>query len=137
MFLRFRRIRPSSLRYAKESSSTERWLHMIDRALTKQPDAVLEVVRSIRLVSGYGASYRLSLDNWNLIINRLAKPVFDGELALPQLAEALARARSAAIADATGEELRRTIADIRATASSDGCAGMTACPYRKRRSLAL
>jgi hypothetical protein len=118
MFLRFRRIRPSSLRYAKESSSTERWLHMIDRALTKQPDAVLEVVRSIRLVSGYGATYRLSLDNWNLIITRLAKPVFDGELALPQLPDALSRARSAAIADVSGEELRRTIADIRATASS-------------------
>jgi hypothetical protein len=118
MFLRFRRIRPSSLRYAKESSSTERWLHMIDRALTKQPAAVTEVVRSIGLVSGYGANYRLSLENWNLIINRLAKPVFDGELALPQLPEALSRARSAAIADASGEELRRTIADIRATASS-------------------
>ncbi len=102
----------------RKAPSTERWLHMIDRALTKQPDAVLEVVRSIRLVSGYGASYRLSLDNWNLIVNRLAKPVFDGELALPQLPEALSRARSAAIADASGEELRRTIADIRATASS-------------------
>ena len=109
----------------RKAPSTERWLHMIDRALTKQPDAVLEVVRSIRLVSGYGASYRLSLDNWNLIINRLAKPVFDGELALPQLPEALSRARSAAMADASGEELRRTIADIRATAEFDGCAGMT------------
>ena len=118
MFLRFRRIRPSSLRYAKESSSTERWLHMIDRALTKQPAAVAEVVRSVGLVSGYGAAYRLSLENWNLIINRLAKPVFDGELALPQLPEALSRARSAAIADPSGEELRRTIAEIRATASS-------------------
>ena len=82
-------------------------------------------MRSIRLVSGYGASYRLSLDNWNLIVNRLAKPVFDGELALPQLPEALARARSAAIADASGEELRRTIADIRSDCKFDGCAGMT------------
>jgi hypothetical protein len=118
MFLRFRRIRPGSMRYAKESSSTERWLHMIDRALTKQPAATTEVVRSIRVVSGYGASHRLSLESWNLIINKLAKPVFDGELALPQLPEALSRARSAAIADASGEELRRTIADIRATASS-------------------
>jgi hypothetical protein len=117
-FLRFRRIRPMSLRYAKESSSTERWLHMIDRALTKQPAATGEVVHSIRVVSGYGAHYRLSLENWNLIINKLAKPVFDGELALPQLPEALSRARSAAIADASGEELRRTVADIRATASS-------------------
>jgi hypothetical protein len=119
MFLRFRRIRPMSLRYARESSSTERWLHMIDRALTKQPGAVAEVVRSVSLVSGYGAAYRLSLENWNLIINSLAKPVFDGELVLPQLPVALARARNAAIADASGEELRRTIADIRATAGSN------------------
>lgn len=113
VFLLFRRIRPTSRRYARESSSTERWLHMIDRALTKHPSAALEVVRSIRLVSGYGASHRLALANWNLIINSLAKPVFDGELALPSLSEALARARAAATADATGEELRRTIADIR------------------------
>jgi hypothetical protein len=118
LFLRFRRIRPQSLRYAKESSSTERWLHMIDRALTKQPAAAAEVARSIRIVSGHGANYRLSLENWNLIVSKLAKPVFDGELVLPQLPEALSLARSAAIADASGEELRRTIADIRATASS-------------------
>jgi hypothetical protein len=117
-FLRFRRIRPTSLRYAKESSSTERWLHMVDRALTKQPAAAAEVVRSIRVVSGYGATYRLSLENWNLIINGLAKPVFDGELALPNLPEALLRARSAANTDASGEELRRTIAELRSTAIS-------------------
>jgi hypothetical protein len=117
-FLRFRRIRPTSLRYAKETSSTERWLHMVDRALTKQPAAAVEVVRSIQVVSGYGATYRLSLENWNLIINGLAKPVFDGELVLPNLPEALSRARSAAITDASGEELRRTIADIRTTAIS-------------------
>lgn len=128
-FLRFRRIRRMSLRYARESSSTERWLHMIDRALAKQPDAADEVVRSIRVVSGYGANYRLSLENWNLIINNLAKPVFDGDLVLPHLPTALSAARSAATADATGEELRRTIAEIRATAGSgtpQGTAGSRA-----------
>ncbi|MDQ8727937.1 DUF6537 domain-containing protein [Bradyrhizobium sp. LHD-71] len=116
LFLLFRRIRPTSLRYVKESSSTERWLHMIDRALIKEPAAAAEIVRSIALVSGYGASYRLALANWNLIVNSLAKPVFDGDLALPRLDEALARVRSAATVDATGEELRRTISEIRATA---------------------
>jgi hypothetical protein len=115
-FLWFRRIRPASLRHVRESSSTERWLHMIDRALTKEPSALTEVVRSIRVVSGYGANYRLALANWNLIINNLAKPVFDGELALPHLPEDLLRARTAAMADTTGDELRRTIADIRSSA---------------------
>jgi hypothetical protein len=117
-FLLFRRIRPMSLRHARERSSTERWLHMIDRALTRNPSATAEVVRSIRLVSGYGATYRLALTNWNLIINSLAKPVFDGELALPRLSDALARACAAATADATGEELRRTIAEIRSSGDS-------------------
>jgi hypothetical protein len=125
-FLWFRRIRPTSLRHARESSSTERWLHMIDRAYVKQPAALVEVVRSIRIVSGYGASYRLALANWNLIINSLAKPVFDGDLALPHLAEALARARGAATADATGDELRRTIAEIRATTDQAAAIGARA-----------
>ncbi len=125
-FAIFRRIRPTSLRSAREGSSTERWLHMIDRAYTKQPAALVEVVRSISIVSGYGASYQLALANWSLIINSLAKPVFDGDLALPNLAEALAQARSAAMADASGEELRRTIADIRSMADSAAASGSAA-----------
>jgi uncharacterized protein DUF6537 len=125
-FVLFRRIRPASLRYARENSSIERWLHMVDRAHTKQPAALVEVVRSISIVSGYGASYRLALANWNLIVNNLAKPVFDGELALPNLSEALARARSAAMADATGEELRRTIAEIHSAAAQAAGSGSAA-----------
>lgn len=125
-FLLFRRIRPASLRYVRENSSIERWLHMVDRALAKQPAALVEVVRSINVVSGYGANYRLALTNWNLIVNNLAKPVFDGELALPNLSEALARARSAATADVTGEELRRTIAEIRSAAAQAVASGSAA-----------
>lgn len=125
-FLKFRRIRPQSLRYVREGASIERWLHMIDRALTKQPAAVAEVVRSILVVHGHGANYRLSLENWNLIVNMLAKPVFDGALALPQLSAALARARSAALGDPSGEELRRTIAEIRSTAVSVPAPGAVA-----------
>lgn len=128
-FLRFRRIRPMSLRNARESSSIERWLHMIDRALTKQPAATAEVVRSVAVIRGFGTNRRLSLENWNLIINRLAKPVFDGDLVLPQLPAALARARTAALNDVSGEDLRRTIAEIRATAvppASQGAIGSQA-----------
>lgn len=123
LFLWFRRVRPTSLRNARESSSIERWLHMIDRALTKHPSAVSEVVQSVSIVSGYGAGHRLALANWNLIINSLAKPVFDGELVLANLSQDLSRARSAAVADATGEELRRTIADIRLRADRATASG--------------
>lgn len=116
VFVRFRRLRPSSLRFVRENSSVERWLHMVDRALTKQPDAAVEVVRSIGIVSGFGATYRLALANWNLAINQLAKPVFDGELEVPRLPEALARVRGAAAEDASGEALRRVIAEVLAGA---------------------
>lgn len=128
MFVKFRRMRPQSLRYARENPSIERWLHMIDRALTKQPSAASEVVRSVLIIRGYGANHRLSLENWGLVINGLAKPVFDGELVLPQLAAALAAARTAALNDASGEELRRTIADIRSTAGSAAVPGATGSP---------
>jgi hypothetical protein len=117
-FLSFRRVRRTSLRYVKENSSIERWLHMIDRALVKHPAATVEVVRSIRIVSGYGTDYRLALADWNLIINSVAKPVFDGDLVLPNLAGAMARAREIAMADPGGEELRRTVAGIRAQAAA-------------------
>ena len=126
IFVRFRRLRPSSLRFVRENSSIERWLHMIDRALTKQPDAAVEVVRSIGIVSGFGATYRLALANWNLAINKLAKPVFDGELQVPNLTEALARVRSAAAEDASGEALRRVIADVLAGARPVDAARATA-----------
>ena len=65
---------------------------------------------------GQGAGYRLALANWDLIITRLAKPVFDGDLVLPQLAEALVQARNSAMADPSGGELLRTVTEIRATA---------------------
>lgn len=117
LFVRFRRMRPASLRYARENSSVERWLHMIDRSLAKKPDATIEVTRSIGMVAGYGSNYRLALTNWNLAINKLAKPVFDGELIVPHLSEALARARGAAASDLSGEELRRVIADVLADAT--------------------
>ena len=117
-FLRFRRIRPRSLRYAKESS-VHRTLAAHDRSGADKAAGRACWRWCARSVScpATAPATALRWTNWNLIVNRLAKPVFDGELALPQLPEALARARSAAIADATGEELRRTIADIRATAS--------------------
>jgi hypothetical protein len=118
-FLLFRRNRPQSLRYARESSSIERWLHMIDRALSRQPSAVTEIVRSISIVHGQGGGRRLALANWDLIVTRLAKPVFDGELALPQLDEALVQARNAAMADPSGAELLRTVTEIRATAAGE------------------
>ncbi|QDM18556.1 hypothetical protein FNL55_22870 [Tardiphaga sp. vice352] len=114
-----RHSRRLSARYAVERVWVERWLHMIDRALTRQPAAVGAVVQMATMIEGYGTGYRTGMAAWHQIIDGLAKPVFDGPLVLPDLAAAIARARHVP-RDPKGEELRKVIAEIRAGACNPG-----------------
>jgi hypothetical protein len=111
-----RRWRRFSIRYARERLWVERWLHMIDRALTRQPAAASAMVQTATMVQGYGAAYRQGLADWHAIIDGLAKPTFDGELLLEDLAGAVAEARAAALPDPRQAALKRAIAEIRARA---------------------
>jgi hypothetical protein len=115
-----RRWRRYSIRYAKERVWVERWLHMIDRALTRQPAAARGIVQTATMVQGYGDAYRHGLADWHAIIDGLAKPVFDGVLTLPNLAGAIAEARAAALPDPRQAALKRKIAEIRAQALGRG-----------------
>ena len=56
-----RRWRLFSVRYAKERVWVERWLHMIDRSLTKQPQAAPAIVQTATMIEGYGDVYRQGL----------------------------------------------------------------------------
>lgn len=114
----FRRFRLRSVRYPKERAAVERWLHMIDRALVKRPDAVHEVVKSAEIIHGYGKRYSQTLANWHLLIDAVAKPVFDGKQQIDDLPAAMAEARAAAVSDPTGAALRRTIEAIKMRASA-------------------
>lgn len=115
-----RRWRRFSVRYGKERLWVERWLHMIDRSLTKQPVAASAMVQTATMVQGYGDAYRQGLADWHAIIDGLAKPTFDGVLPLRDLASAVAEARAAATPDPRQAALRRTIAEIRARALGSG-----------------
>jgi hypothetical protein len=85
------------LRYARtysrrakiENAWVERWLHMIDRVRTSQPEALAEMVQTADIVRGSGADYHRDLANWNVIVDRLVKPVCDGATAPVDLAAAL------------------------------------------------
>ena len=109
-----RRWRLLSIRYGRERALVERWLHMIDRSLTKQPAAVMAVVQTATLLQGFGAHYRHRVADWTLIIDTLVKPVFDGALVLNDLAAAIGEARAAAVPDPRQIELKRVIAAVRA-----------------------
>ncbi len=112
-----KRWRLSSIRYAKERVWVERWLHMIDRSLTKQPAAAAEVVRTAEMVRGYGDVYRQNLLDWNLIVDNLIKPTFDGVLSCNDLAGAVVEARAAARPDPQQVSLKRAIEGIKARVS--------------------
>ena len=114
-----RRWRLFSVRYAKERVWVERWLHMIDRSLTKQPQAASAIVQTATMIAGYGDVYRQGLADWHAIIDGLAKPTFDGALPLADLAGAVTEARAAAMPDPRQVALKGKIAEIRARAQSE------------------
>jgi hypothetical protein len=111
-----RRWRLFSVRYTKERAWVERWLHMIARSLTKQPQAAPAIVQTANMIQGYGSVYRHGLADWHAIIDGLVKPTFDGVLPLSNLAGAIAEARTAATPDPRQVALKRKIAEIRARA---------------------
>lgn len=115
-----KRWRRYSIRYSKERQWVERWLHMIDRALTRQPQAASAIVDTATMVQGYGDAYRHGLADWHAIIDGLVKPTFDGVLDLPDLAGAVAEARAAALPDPRQAALKRKIAEIRARCTAGG-----------------
>ena len=109
-----RRWRMFSVRYARERVWVERWLHMIDRSLTKQPQAAPAIIQTASMIEGYGDVYRQGMADWNAIIDSLVKPTFDGALALSDLGGAVIEARAAAMPDPRQAALKRKIAEIRA-----------------------
>jgi hypothetical protein len=115
-----RRWRLFSIRYGQERVWVERWLHMIARAMVKQPAAVSAVVETATMIRGHGDAYRQGLRDWHAIIDGLAKPTFDGVLPLADLASAIKEAHAAAMPDPRQASLKRAIAQIRARVTDPG-----------------
>ncbi|MFN5408140.1 DUF6537 domain-containing protein [Bradyrhizobium sp.] len=118
MMAGLRRWRLQSVRYAEERVWAERWLHMIARALDKQPAAASAVIETATMIQGQGDGYRQGLADWHAIIDGLVKPTFDGVLPISDLAAAIAEARAAAMPDPRQAALKRAIAQIRVQALS-------------------
>lgn len=87
--------RPFSQRFKTENTWVERWLHMVDRSLVKQPEAAAEIVRTAELITGHGDAYQNGMAQWNIIIDSLVKPTCDGTLPLRTLKDAVKDARQA------------------------------------------
>lgn len=84
-----RRWRLFSARYASERAWVERWLHMIDRGLTKQPAAAAAIAGTAAMIQGSGDGYRRGLAEWHALIDGVVKPALDGTLPVADLADAV------------------------------------------------
>jgi indolepyruvate ferredoxin oxidoreductase beta subunit len=107
-FLRLRLLaglrwwRPRTLRYAEEKEWTERWLDLIERSLSRDPEAAKAVVASAALVKGYGETMKRGLKNWNLLANFVIEPFLEGKLPADHFADAVTQGRIAALKDPDG-----------------------------------
>jgi indolepyruvate ferredoxin oxidoreductase beta subunit len=117
-FLRFRLLallrvwRPRSYRYREEQQTIEAWLKSIVEAASLSGDLSLEVADCARLIKGYGDTHKRGSANYALIESRIIRPALAGRVPLRQAIDAIASARTAALADPDGDALTRCLAEV-------------------------
>jgi indolepyruvate ferredoxin oxidoreductase, beta subunit len=112
LLAKLRRWRPRSHRFREEQKGIESWLGLIAQAATLSADLALEIAECARLIKGYGDTHKRGTDNYRQIEERVIRPVLAGTMPVPQGIDAIASARTAALADPEGESLARCLADI-------------------------
>jgi hypothetical protein len=108
--------RPFSERFKRERVWVERWLHMVDRSLVKQPQATVAIVRTASLIKGHGDAYQNGLAQWNAIIDGLVKPTCDGTLPLRRLGDAIQEVRETAVGEQAQSRLLSAVEQLRSQA---------------------
>jgi indolepyruvate ferredoxin oxidoreductase beta subunit len=117
MLAKLRRWRPRSYRYREEQRAVDTWLGLIAQASPLSADLALEVAECARLIKGYGDTHKRGTANYELIVSRIVQPVLAGRLPLRAGIDAVASARTAALADPDGDALTRCLAEIEQHAS--------------------
>lgn len=69
-----RGMRPMSLRYHEEQVRINSWLDRIEQAAKTDPALALEIVRSQRLIKGYGDTFERGVRNYTLILAATDRP---------------------------------------------------------------
>jgi indolepyruvate ferredoxin oxidoreductase beta subunit len=109
MLAGLRRWRRGSLRYAEEQARIAAWLELVVEAAASDQAAAYELVACQRLIKGYSDTFERGLRNYAAVSDLYRR--LRGE---PGVAEALRRAREAALADENGAELERLLGQLAA-----------------------
>ncbi len=107
-----RRWRPRSHRYAEEQRQIEAWLALVAAAAPLSTALALEIADCARLIKGYGDTHARGLANYRKIEECVIRPALAGRYAAPLAVDAVAAARTAALADPDGERLEKTLDEI-------------------------
>ena len=100
-------LRPLGSRFATEQALIEQWLAAVVSTTRRHWQAGLEIAQCGRLIKGYGSTNERGKDNLLHVIEHLAAAT---SFASDDIrAEAIAAARTAALADDAGQALDRTL----------------------------
>jgi indolepyruvate ferredoxin oxidoreductase beta subunit len=112
LLAKLRRFRRRSHRYIEEQTAIESWLGLIVEAAKYSQALALEVAECARLIKGYGDTWKRGMSNYRTIETRLIRPAVMGAMPSALAADAIASARTAALADPEGESLARCLREI-------------------------
>lgn len=97
-----KRIRRSTLRYAREQQQIEVWLELIGQAAIFKAGFAVEIAECAGLIKGYGETHARGSANFAKIVEALIKPALANRV---DASGSLAGARQAALADPEGQAL--------------------------------
>ena len=99
--------RPWSYRYGEEQRVIERWLGHVAEAAKRDAGLALEIARCAGLVKGYGETHRRGKGNFLALLDALVEnpPTADPR----EQAQAIRKAREAALADPEGRALEKQL----------------------------
>lgn len=107
--------RPKSHGFGETQAQIDSWLADVKSAVQKSLALALEVSECVRLIKGYGDTFRRGNDNFHRIREALIVPALGGTLDPARAADGLANARAAALADPDGTRLSELLASFQKT----------------------
>ena len=108
--LRF--YRPKTYRYAEEQKAIESWLDTIRNAAARYYRLAVETAELANLRKGYSDTHERGLQNFNRIMDGVAIPCSTAAKDPAWGADALAKLRTAALADPEGDALDKAFAEL-------------------------
>jgi indolepyruvate ferredoxin oxidoreductase beta subunit len=88
------------------------WLGLVVEAASQSADLALEIADCAQLIKGYGDTHVRGRANFGKLEERVIRPALAGRYSVPMAVDALAAARTAALADPKGERFEKALEEI-------------------------